>query len=802
MSSTPAPQPGRPREPSQIAIAPGLSTILTRRQIGILPAFRAAMLEDASRQVALRGANWLGRDVDDFGVMLTEMFAYVCDVLAFYDGLIAGESYLRTAQRLSDVRKLTGLIGYLPRPAIASLVDLALALEGRLPVHVPAGTAFRSASFAGPSGDEKPQVFTALEGGSFHPLRSRFTLRPQPNTTLPGAIGSTLLTQSLTCERGSVTLKAGDPALVRAGSSYAAALVDSVTNAEDAAGNPITRVSFKDSLELNGGTALSNSALQRPVGTAFVNLYYVLHSPNLSPPGYYYRGVYLDALYRSIKTGDVVLLRKGDHVRWFTVEKAESYDWTVQSSKTITTKVDGKTSTTTIPAVTTPVTRLTFVQEWNGNAQRAPQDTEYWNWTHTGDMTCYFGMSAAGKLAGEATAKIGPNDPIKVREKVEAVAPEAEPERFVLRDLDENAVSVDGALAANGTLTVSNADDWNADLTPPVTVYGAILRATRGERVGNELLGVGDGSMPNQTFKLKKKPLTYLSAPDADSGVQSTLEIYVDGVKWREVPRFYGRKPDERIYIIRQDDKGESWVTFGDGVRGMRLASGARVVGSYYFGAGKAAPPARTVTQMVTPVKGVTSLINPLAAFGGADAEDEANIKSYAPRSALMLGRAVSLVDYEAAAAATTGVRSARAEWRWSGAQQRPVVKIWYIGAGDLGSLIADRLRSISAEGVPFEVEAATAINAALHVSLEIDPDYLADPVIAEVVSTLSTALAPEKLGIGAAIIRSKILALAAGVEGVVAPTGLAINGYPYLSPGYRPPPGVYVEFTQITAGV
>ncbi|MBV9787383.1 MAG: hypothetical protein JOZ51_04385, partial [Chloroflexi bacterium] len=609
MTSTPAPQPGRPHEPSQMRIAPGLASILTRRQIGIFPAFRAAMLEDASRELALRGANWLGRDVDDFGVMLTEMFAYVCDVLAFYDGLIAGESYLRSAARLSNVRKLTGLIGYLPRPAVAAQVDLALSLEGRLPVPVPAGTAFRSASFAGPDGDEKPQVFTALAGGSFYPLRARFTLLPLPTTKLAGANNSTLLTQSLTCTRGSVTLKAGDPALVRTSSGYAAALVESVDSDEDAVGNPISRVNFKDTLELSGGTALSNTALQRPTGSAFVNLYHYIYSPNEKPAGYYYRGVVLDALYRSIKTGDVVLIRKGEHVRWFTVERVDTYSWTVQSSQTITTKIDSATnandatSTTTVPAVTMPLTRLTFVQEWNGNAQRAPQDTESWDLYDTDDMTVYFGMSAAGKLFGEAKATISPNDPLRVREKVEAVAPEAEPERFILRDRDENAISVDGALSTNGTLTVSNADAWDRDLTPPVTVYGAIVRATRGEKVGNELLGVGDGSMPNQTFKLKKKPLTYLSAADAESGVQSTLEIYVDGVKWREVPRFYGRKPDERIYIVRQDDQSDSWITFGDGVRGMRLASGARVVASYFFGAGKAAPPARSVTQMVTPVK-------------------------------------------------------------------------------------------------------------------------------------------------------------------------------------------------------
>lgn len=48
----PTPQPGRPAEPAQLNIAPGLTTLLTQRQIGIFPAFRAAMLEDAGRVCA------------------------------------------------------------------------------------------------------------------------------------------------------------------------------------------------------------------------------------------------------------------------------------------------------------------------------------------------------------------------------------------------------------------------------------------------------------------------------------------------------------------------------------------------------------------------------------------------------------------------------------------------------------------------------------------------------------------------------------------------------------------------------
>ena len=48
---------------------------------------------------------------------------------------------------------------------------------------------------------------------------------------------------------------------------------------------------------------------------------------------------------------------------------------------------------------------------------------------------------------------------------------------------------------------------------------------------------------PNQRFVLKKPPTTYLSAPTA-SGVASTLEVRVNGVRWDEVPSLYGAAPE------------------------------------------------------------------------------------------------------------------------------------------------------------------------------------------------------------------------------------------------------------------
>src|SRR5262249_44795193 len=133
-------------------------------------------------------------------------------------------------------------------------------------------------------------------------------------------------------------------------------------------------------------------------------------------------------------------------------------------------------------------------------------------------------------------------------------------------------------------------------LAAPVQAYGNVVSATRGETVNAEVLGNGDASSINQTFKLKKSPLTY--GPGVAAPI-SSLRIYVDGLLWSEVASFYGVAPDAQVYIIRQDDNGDSWVTFGDGLRGSRLTTGSSNVIAYYrFGAGAASPPAGSIQQL------------------------------------------------------------------------------------------------------------------------------------------------------------------------------------------------------------
>ena len=121
------PLPGGANNDPKLVIHAGLDRL--PRQIATFPEFRSAMLALIPQEPAL--ANWRARSSDDFGITLLEMWAYVCDSISFYDEVIAQEEYLRTAQLRPSLRKLVALLGYLPRPAVAAKVELALLAEGR-----------------------------------------------------------------------------------------------------------------------------------------------------------------------------------------------------------------------------------------------------------------------------------------------------------------------------------------------------------------------------------------------------------------------------------------------------------------------------------------------------------------------------------------------------------------------------------------------------------------------------------------------------------------------------------------------
>ncbi len=775
--------------PPELVIHAGLERL--PRQIATFPEFRSALLSWIGQEPAL--AHWRARGSDDFGIMLLEMWSYVCDCISFYDEVMAQEAYVRTAQLRPSLRKLVALLGYLPRPAVGAKAELALLAEGRQPIVLPPGTAFRSGAFPGSS----PQVFELETAQRAHPFTNKWSIqRTRPLTLEPGPL-YTLWRDHFLLDPKSVAVKEDQLVLIENTTNQNETRprrVVSVTDVDASDGARYKDLQVSEIVVLPGYTPVSHLRLTTPTQTASLWRHTVLKKKS----GLLHLGgmpaLAFDSLQKQIHLGDKLILQKGDDLRWFKVTSIGEWNLALPgtASTTITNKNNKPLMTVTPPPTKVPVTWVILDAEFNAWPRR--EFGPPWTDSDGPHIQVHFGFRTAGKVTVPADTYLTPVQPIHLTPPVEAPQDGKAPGRFLLEDKD----STGAALTANinfASRSLAPTVPLDHALVAPVTAYGNIVTATRGESVPAEALGLGNGAVANQSFKLKKSPLTYFPSPE---GVVSTLRVYVDGLQWTEVPTFFGIGPQEQVYIVRQNDDGESKVTFGDGVRGRRLPTGSRVAASYRFGAGKASPPAGSIHQMAKPVKGISAVRNPVASSGGDDAEPATGLRAYAPRSALLLGRAISIPDMEAAAASVAGVRAVRAEWRWNEARQRPLVQIWYIGGKPVAQDIVTKLKGLSDSVTPVEVDQAKPVVRTLSLSIAIDPKRVEADVLAAVRRLLmdpeTGLLAPERIGIGRPLLRSRIFEHTLAAPGALAVNGIHWNSEPFPGYGIQPGAGKYFD--------
>jgi len=197
-------------------------------------------------------------------------------------------------------------------------------------------------------------------------------------------------------------------------------------------------------------------------------------------------------------------------------------------------------------------------------------------------------------------------------------------------------------------------------------LFANVVEVTQGETVKDEVLGSGDGSA-FQSYPLKKKTLTYLPSTDPEglAAVKSTLNVIVNGVAWNEQPNLVDSAPDDQHFTTALDDSGQTTVIFGDGFNGARPPSGFNNIHARYRkGLGSSGNlSADTIQQLIDSVPNLQRVTNPLPARGGSDSDSPGQIRVAAPSSLRTFGRAVSAQDYGALAINFPGISKATATW-------------------------------------------------------------------------------------------------------------------------------------------
>jgi predicted phage baseplate assembly protein len=318
-----------------------------------------------------------------------------------------------------------------------------------------------------------------------------------------------------------------------------------------------------------------------------------------------------------------------------------------------------------------------------------------------------------------------------------------------------------------------------------VTIYGNVVKATHGE-TRKEVLGSGDGAKALQSFALKQPPLTFVSAANP-SGVESTLKVFVNDVRWHETDSLVGLSPTDRNFITKTDDEGKTTLVFGNGREAARLPSGLEnIKAEYRNGLGKPGNvKAGQITLLVTRPLGVKEVINPLRASGGADKEDRNQARKSAPPSTKALDRLVSVQDYEDFSRTYAGIAKARAAELTDG--RRQIVHVTIAGTDDIpidetSDLFRNLRRALSDFGdphQPIQLAVRELMLMVISANVRIHPDYQWDTTEPKIRAALLGAFGFERRELGQDSLLSEVISVMQAVRGVAYVDIDAFGGIP-----------------------
>jgi predicted phage baseplate assembly protein len=784
---------------------PGLPQIAYR--IGDYVSFRQAVLTPlftpAELTLSINGAPvWRTDGQGDLAVMIAEWFAYIADIISFYNERIANQDYLRTASLPESVNNLIALLGYRPRPAIGAVGTLAALLSpgqsfGNAPILLPQGLQFQSK----PTPGQTPQIF---ELSAATPISAPDQLPAAPPPVLLGTVreppkwifspyhaeryigkfglsaakiisttANTLILQGAvtTIDTGAL-LRLRD----RAGTAgpWLATVQSSAIGPSPSGAGQQTTLTLTLSAAPPENLTAAGAALESAAQSVAV---WSIFKGAISGAT-----IHLASLARQITPGDWVLLTAagGSPAPLLAqVQSTTDVIWDANATSPKTPPFSSTATTTPIPVLHTEITLTAALPTgWD-----------------SATVTVHFGWVTAGVLLNQP---FSPGTPSTLVGTSAQNFPPSNGTEILLQDSTGLGIAVTGSSAGDSNLALGNLPDPPPALQPPFLVLPNLLAVTRGKTVANEILGSGDPTNPAQDFQLSQSPVTYLSQ---GATYASTINLTVNNLPWKEVPFFYGQAPDAQVFVTREDNNGKTHVMFGDGVNGARLPAGVNnIVATYRIGAGAASPPAGKLTIIAKSYPGLRAVLNPVAVSGGADPDPPNQIQRFAPRSVLTFGRAVSVFDYAALAAEAPGVTRADAVWAWNDAQQRTMVTV-YVG-DDAGAATAatTALRAAGDPNRPVQIIQATPIAAALVITLLVTPgmdtSIISAAIIAALTDTAAGLFGAWNLGIGQTMFDSQIEAAVLAVPGAVAIPSQTFYANNAIDPGPLHLPGEGAFYT------
>ncbi len=758
----------------------------------------AARTERTPVDGGLLGSVW-DVEADPAARRLGSLWAYVAEGVAAYTELTANEAYLPTARDWTDLARIGELVGYRIRPGAAASGWVRFDLDRGASPTVPAGTRVRAPE----SPPERPEaeVFEVAEDTTLRAEWGDLTATRVPQPAVPAGRTVRFLGDPRLAVGDAVLLvhedATSEPAPV--GGTWGAywgwllLLVHAFTPpsstrplavarvAEVARELGTTVITFdRDVEDLLDSTSESYAAyriLHTATSARRISSVVSIDGTDATP-------VVLDDLYDDVPvaSSSIVLDRAFDDVSagqtvavidWgattptclvTTIEKVERVDWHVAPG---TPAPATKLHLAAPPPVTTRPLSVHVLDERRAARHYAFPDSGAPDRLRLYPRPVEPPTHVAVETADGGTTGF----------EVVAVTPSAEQESG-----DEAGLLVDvtgaGLSGSFGTSTRASAN---------------VARVHHGETT-TAVLGSGDTTVPGQRLPLPDAPLAF---DDRDGQPTSSLTVRVAGRGWEEVDTLYGAGAAEQ-YRVALDADGGATVVFGDGEHGARLPTGEdNVTATYRRGGGLAGEvESGAIDSLVGSIRGVQRVAGAGPTTGGAEHDDEHDLRRLVPTRARAFGRAISRDDLRDLALGYPGVSHA-VTFRGAGPAgcDGTGLHLAFLRRGSAGprppgaaeiTAVADYLDARRDTEIPLCVCPARV--RVLPVQLVLHADPRARPAAVEEAVRAALAdpdgpLHPDRRHLQQPLDRSDVLAVVQAVPDVVGVTTLVLGTTPIVGP-------------------
>ncbi len=234
-------------------------------------------------------------------------------------------------------------------------------------------------------------------------------------------------------------------------------------------------------------------------------------------------------------------------------------------------------------------------------------------------------------------------------------------------------------------------------------------------------------------------------------------------------------------FVVEMESDGIAHIRFGDGNFGKKPDRNDEFRSTYRVGNGASGNVgADSIAHIVTDVKGIEEVRNPLPAKGGIDQESIEHVRQSAPWAFRTQERAVTPEDYAEVAQRHNEVQRAVATFRWTGSWHTVFLTIDRRGGLRVDEAFEKKIRNhmekYRMSGYDLEVDGPLFVSLEIDMNICVKPDHFRSDVKEALFQVLSNSTLPDgRRGIfhpdnftfGQTVYVSPIIAAAQAVDGV-----------------------------------